>query len=60
MMNYLMFQNRMETEQRERQMKADKEDRDWEYQLCCEEMVIQCKDNRAQCNMMNVMMSKWI
>ena len=51
-----MFQNRMETEQREHQMKADKEDRDQEYQLCHEELVIQRKDNSAQRNMMNVMM----
>jgi hypothetical protein len=56
MMNYMMFQNRMETEQREHQMKADKEDRDREYQLRHEEMVIQREDNRAQHNMMNVMM----
>jgi hypothetical protein len=56
MMNYFMFQNRMETEQRERQMKADKEDRDREYQLRREEMAIQREDNRAQRNMMNVMM----
>ena len=55
MMNYMMFQNRMETEQREHQMKADKEDRDREYQLRHEEMVIQRQreDNRAQHNMMN-------
>jgi len=46
----------METEQRERQMKADKEDRDREYQLRREEMAIQREDNRAQRNMMNVMM----
>ncbi len=46
----------METEQRERQMKADKEDRDREYQLRREEMAIQRKDNRAQRNMMNLMM----
>jgi hypothetical protein len=56
MMNYMMFQSRMETEQRERQIKADKKDRDREYQLRREEMAIQRKDNRAQRNMMNVMM----
>jgi len=58
MMNYFSFQNRMETEQRERQMKADKEDRDREYQLHREEMAIQRQreDNRTQRNMMNVMM----
>ena len=37
-------------------MKADKEDRDREYQLRREEMAIQREDNRAQRNMMNVMM----
>ncbi len=46
----------METEQRERQMKADKEDRDREYQLHREEMAIQREDNHVQRNMMNVMM----
>jgi hypothetical protein len=56
MMNYIMFQNRMETERRERQMKADKEKRDREYQLCREEMAIQREDNQAQRKMMNVMM----
>ena len=51
-----MFQNRMETEQREHQMKADKEDRDRGYQLRREEMAIQREDNCTQRNMMNVMM----
>jgi len=39
-------------------MKADKEDRDREYQLHREEMAIQRQreDNRTQRNMMNVMM----
>jgi hypothetical protein len=36
----MMFQKRMETEQRERQIKDDKEDRDQEYQLRREEMAI--------------------
>jgi hypothetical protein len=56
MMNYMMFQKRMETEQRERQIKADKEDRDQGYQLCREEMAIQRNNNRAQRNMMKMMM----
>ena len=55
-MNYMMFQNRMETEQREHQMKTDKEDRDRGYQLRREEMAIQREDNCTQRNMMNVMM----
>jgi len=37
-------------------MKADKEDRDREYQLRREEMAIQREDNRTQRNMMNMMM----
>ena len=39
MMSMMMYQNRAESEQRERQFKIDAEQRDWEYQLCCEVMV---------------------
>ena len=57
MMNYMMFQSRIETEQRERQIKADKEDIvDRKYQLRREEMAIQREDNQAQHNMMSMMM----
>ena len=56
MLNYMMFQNRVEAEQRERQAKTDKEDREREYQLRREELAMQREDNRAQRNMMNFMM----
>ena len=52
----MMFQNKMEAEQREHQAKTNKEDREREYQLCWEELAMQRKDSCAQCNMMNLMM----
>ena len=51
-----MFQNKIDAEQRERQAKTDKEDREREYQLRREELAMQREDNRAQRNMMNIMM----
>ena len=56
MMSMMMYQNRAESEQRERQSRIDAEQRDWEYQLCREEMAIAREDARAQRQLMNVMM----
>ena len=56
MMNYMMFQNKAEAEQRERQARVDREDREREYQLRREEMVMHHEENRAQRQMMNLMM----
>ncbi len=51
-----MYQSRAESEQRERQFKIDAEQRDWEYQLCCEAMAITREDARTQRQLMNMMM----
>ena len=56
MMSMMMYQNRAESEQRERQSKIDAEQRDREYQLRREEMAIAREDARAQRQLMNVMM----
>ena len=48
MMSMMMYQNRAESEQRERQSKIDAEQRDREYQLRREEMAIAREDARAQ------------
>ena len=45
MMSMMMMQSRMDAEQRE-----------WEYQLQYEEMVIMCEESRAQRKMMTIMM----
>jgi hypothetical protein len=51
-----MYQSRAESEQRERQFKIVAEQRDWEHQLCREEMAIAREDARAQRQLMNMMM----
>ena len=51
-----MFQSRVESEQRERQSKTEAEQREWEHQLCREEMAIARKDACAQRQLMNMMM----
>jgi hypothetical protein len=56
MMSMMMYQNRAELEQRERQSRIDAEQRDREYQLHREEMAIAREDARAQRQLMNVMM----
>ncbi len=56
MMGMMMMQNRLDNKQRERQYKSESEQREWEYQLCREEMGIVRKDARAQRQMMNVML----
>jgi hypothetical protein len=56
MMSMMMYQNRAELEQRERQSGIDAEQRYREYQLHREEMTIAREDARAQRQLMNVMM----
>ncbi len=56
MMSMMMYQNRAESEQRERQSRIDAEQRDREYQLRREEMAIVREDAYAQRQLMNVMM----
>ena len=56
MMSMMMYQNRAESEQRERQSRIDAEQRDREYQLRREEMAIAREDAHAQKQLMNVMM----
>ena len=55
-MSMMMYQNRAESEHRERQSRIDAEQRDQEYQLRREEMAIAREDARAQRQLMNVMM----
>jgi hypothetical protein len=51
-----MYQNRVESEQRDHQHRIDSECREHEFDLHCEELAVQGKENRAQCQLMIVMM----
>ncbi len=56
MMSYMMYQNRVKSEQRDRQNRIDAECREREYELCCEESAVQHEENRAQHQLINAMM----
>ncbi len=45
MMSYMMYQNRAGSEQRDRQNRINAEHREREYELCCEELAVQRKEN---------------
>jgi hypothetical protein len=47
MMSYMVYQNRVELEQRDCQNRIDAEPREREYELCCKESAVQCKENHA-------------
>ncbi len=55
-MSYLVYQNRVKSEQRDCHNKIDNECREHECELCRKELTVQCKENRAQHQLMNVMM----
>jgi hypothetical protein len=50
-----MYQNRVELEQRDCQNRIDAEGREREFELHCEELAVQCKENCAQHQPINVM-----
>jgi hypothetical protein len=56
MMSYMVYQNRVELEQRDCQNRIDAERREHEYELRCEELAVQCEENHAQHQLMSVMM----
>ncbi len=56
MMSYMMYQNRVKSEQRDCQNRIDAERREREYELCCKVLAVQHKENCAQRQLMNVMM----
>jgi hypothetical protein len=56
MMSYMIYQNRVELEQRDWQNRIDTERREREYELRHKELAVQRKVNCAQCQLMNVMM----
>ncbi len=56
MMSYMMYQNRVESEQRDRQNRIDAERREPEYELHRMELAVQCEENCAQRQLMNIMM----
>jgi hypothetical protein len=56
MMSYMVYQNRVESEQWDRQNRIDTEHREHEYELCCKELAVQHEENCAQQQLMNVMM----
>jgi hypothetical protein len=56
MMSYVVYQNRVKSEQRDRQNRIDAEHREGEYGHCREELAVQHEENRAQHQLMNVMM----
>ncbi len=56
MMSFIVYQNRVESEQRDRQNRIDAEHREHEYELRCEELAVQYEENCAQHQLMNVMM----
>ncbi len=56
MMSYMVYQNRVELEQSDRQNRIDAERRECEYELCRKKLAVQCKENCAQHQLMNVMM----
>jgi hypothetical protein len=55
LMSYMMYQNRVENMQSYRQNRIGTECREREYELCCKELAVQHKENRAQHHLMNVM-----
>jgi hypothetical protein len=55
-MSYMMYQNRVESEQKDRQNKIDAERREHEYELHREELAVQQEKNHAQHQLMNMMM----
>ncbi len=57
MMSYMVYQNRVESEQRDCQNRIDAERREHEYELRCKELAVQHMENCAQHQLrMNVMM----
>jgi hypothetical protein len=56
MMSHMMYQNRVESKQRGCQNRIDAERREHEYELRRKELTVQCKENCAQCQLMNAMM----
>ena len=56
MMSMMMYQSRVESEQREHQSKIEVEQREREHLLCREEMAIAREDACAQRQLMNMMM----
>jgi hypothetical protein len=56
MMSYMVYQNRVELEQRDHQNRIDAEQRKHEYELHCKELAVQHRENCAQRQLMNVMM----
>ena len=60
MMSYMMYQNRAGSEQRDRQNRINAEHREREYELCCEELAVQRKENHAQRQLTNVVMMAMI
>jgi hypothetical protein len=60
MMSYMVYQNRVKSEQRDHQNRIDTEHREREYELCRKELAVQCKENGAQHQVMNVMMMAMI
>ncbi len=55
-MSYMVYQNRVESEQRDHQNRIDAKRREHEYELCHKELAVQREENHAQCELMNVMM----
>jgi hypothetical protein len=55
-MSYMMYQNRVKLEQRDRQNRIDAKCIEPEYELCREELAVQQEENPAQRQLMNVMM----
>jgi hypothetical protein len=56
MMTYMVYQNRVKLEQRDCQNRIDAGRREREYELRCKELAVQCKENHAQHQLMNVIM----
>jgi hypothetical protein len=59
-MSCMVYQNRVKLEQRDRQNRIDAEHRECEYGLRCKELAVQREENRAQRQLMNVMMMAMI
>ncbi len=55
-MSYMVYQNRVKLEQRDHQNRIDAERRKLEYELRCKESAVQCEENHAQPQLINVMM----
>ncbi len=56
MMSYMVYQNRVEWEQRDHQNRIDAEHSEHEYELRREELAVQRKKSCAQGQLMNAMM----